>query len=1101
VVMCDGKTTQLITLTPPTEISVGTRNTNLHQDLRWYLEDYMKLPIDGFCTHAEEVYATLSKWGRDCFDALFVPAHVQNCHSEIQQKDLSRLHIEIISKDPIIHSWPWEALKSQDNKFLAQQHPIKRRISSIDDNYSLSNALLKDELNILYIISRPYGDNDIDFQIIVRPLIDFINKDGWPVHIDVLRPPTFDKLQQILKEKPNFYDIIHFDGHGNFDVFSSSNDPFNLGIEQNSCTTPVGMLAFEKDDSDHSEDLIVATKLGELLREHEIPIMILNACRSAMQNEQTKNIFASVATNLLQAGINSIVAMSYGLWDSGAQKFVPAFYRHLFKNGDVSGAMLAGRQAMCDNKSCDAFFKPIDFHDWIVPVLYQQSFEKILPKLEPTRIRKSKLPNEAQLSGNYSFIGRGQTILQLERTISLKPAGILIHGMVGEGKTTIVKGFLQWLEATNGLAADTFWFNFKNKLTIDYIVNILTDALFKTSLHYTQIKALHTKQQLNFITKELKNRHVFIVWDNFESVSDISDTEASALRLEENRILFKQFFHDLYGGKTKVLITSRSPENWLFSQDGSLEQDCIRFPLEGLSGEDLWQYRNIIVSNLKLPLEHQTEQYRELMDKLEGNPQLVQNVLQQLRKKSAKELLIVFEANSDSMFGIEENNLIHVALSVFGKRLDPNYVPVLRLLGLHEYYVNANLIEEMLKLEKTDRATINCCFNMIENAGLCRSIGNSTYKMHPVLRGYFTQLYPAREIDKRVFATILSHFVDAISPKGTYKLEEWYEIRGVFTQFNACFYRAIKIAQELNVPLDVMVLTQGLVNYALNIRNFSDARNLCNQFLKETAEKYNIVLFKALAYGLLGLIAQEQRDFKTAIEQYTLALDISLDLGDNEERIITYYNQLGNACLELRDFGAAETWYKKVLQSDLVRNDEKCLSTVFQHLGIVAAEQNNFDVAEGWYVQSLAIRLKLGDAWGVAKVYHQLGRVKEARGDFGDANLWYKKALELDLEHGNVHGAALRYHHLGSVAEKLNDLDDAKELCIEALKRYKQLRDKHGEAKIYSQLGIIATRNHDVSSATCFFKKAQELFKQLGDQYFLDAVNKKMSTLNKTRNQ
>ena len=100
---------------------------------------------------------------------------------------------------------------------------------------------------------------------------------------------------------------------------------------------PEGCLIFEEDDQG-KPDPITAEQLSVLLRQHHIPAIVLNACQSAMVDQGAKDPFASVAAALLKSGIRSVVAMAYSLYVSGAQEFLPAFYRDLFRTGNVAEA-------------------------------------------------------------------------------------------------------------------------------------------------------------------------------------------------------------------------------------------------------------------------------------------------------------------------------------------------------------------------------------------------------------------------------------------------------------------------------------------------------------------------------------------------------------------------------------------------------------------------------------------------------------------------------------------------------------------------------------------------------------------------------------------
>ena len=138
-----------------------------------------------------------------------------------------------------------------------------------------------------------------------------------PVHIDVLRPPTFDQLRQQLHDKPGFYHLVHFDGHGGY---GAADDGISSHVLKGRAQ---GRLLFEDEAGEAAP--VEARLLSELLAEYRIPIMVLNACQSARIDDQAKDAFASVAAALLKAGIRSVVAMGYNLYVSGAQQFVLFF--------------------------------------------------------------------------------------------------------------------------------------------------------------------------------------------------------------------------------------------------------------------------------------------------------------------------------------------------------------------------------------------------------------------------------------------------------------------------------------------------------------------------------------------------------------------------------------------------------------------------------------------------------------------------------------------------------------------------------------------------------------------------------------------------------
>jgi nucleoside phosphorylase/tetratricopeptide (TPR) repeat protein len=1015
------------------------------------MEQYLELPIAVYNKQADAVQEALLEWGRDTFTALFESGGIaQNWYFNARSIGLSKLCLEIVSDDASVMSWPWEVLESSTDGPLALQCRMERRVENkIGDTLPMPNLTQSSQLNILYVIARPYGDGDVCFQTLARPVIDFLNKGKWPVHIDVLRPPAFDQLRSVLEEKPGFYHIVHFDGHGGFGGST-------------------GVLVFENEN--HKPDEIPANRLGQLLRKDRIPVIVLNACQSAMMSDDP---FASVAVSLLQSGIHNVVAMSYSLWVKGAEAFIPAFYTRLLKSGDISSAMQYGREEMYRKQSRDTYYGEVTFQDWIVPVLYESDTVE-MPKLKPGDERESALPNEVRSLGDYGFIGRDSAIQNLERAMHLTPAGILIHGMAGEGKTTLAKGFLHWLEATNGLGNGTFWFSFEDIHSAGYVIDTLVGALFGT-----QGMALQDDQKLTLLIKALKETRYIIVWDNFESASDIPGTEVSALIPEQDRVLLKDFLHKLRGGQTKVLITSRSPEKWM------PKTDCFRLPLEGLQGDELWQYCNAVVRDFDLSIDRKNPTYKELLDKLYGNPLAIRAILLRLDKTPAKVLLRELDDEFNAVDGNEDVRRIQSALGVFGKGLDHAFAPVLRLLGLHEFYADTDYIWYMLKSDNLE--TIGKCFASLEQAGLCHSIGNNIYRLHPALCASLARIHPALESDKRAFVDIMSNLADEYTPK------EVHEQRAVFALYSANFRYALKLARELDMRLYMFSLLQGLATYALNTRDLYEAELIYTQ-LSDVAKSFGYSKVEASTYHQLGIIAYKRHDFDTAEIWYKKALEIELKLGDEHGAASTYH-QLGIVAQERRDFDAAETWYKKSLEIELKQGDEHGAAPMFHQLGMIAEARRDFNVAESLYNKSLEIALKQGNEHGAAVTYHQLGMVAQERRDFDTAETWYKKSLHIELKLGDEHGAASTYHQLGMVAQERRDFESADSWYKRSLEIKLKTSDEYGVASTYRQLGNIAAECRDFDTAETWFKKALDIFQKFNDPYSATGIYRNLGVL------
>ena len=514
----NAKTADPATILPPDRIQVeGRPNSNLLQDLRWYLEDFLTYPFEPNTDIAERVQQALQSWGEETFTRLF-SGRARDWYQEARRSDagLAGLTVCIAGDDPRILAWPWEALRDPEGSTLAHACRIERRLNELHDPLPLPLELPRDRVNILLVVARPFGDEDVGYHALSRPLVELSRQEALPVSVDLLRPPTFGQLRQHLSDHPNHYHIVHFDGHGGYGDAGHGGTPHTLHGAS-------GHLLFET--AEGKEERVTAEQLTHLLSEYRIPVMVLNACQSARIDERAADPFASVAAALLKAGIRGVVAMGYNLYVSGAQQFVPAFYQRLFASGDVAEAARAGRQAMraAPNRACVR--GEFELQDWLVPVVYGQESHPLTFATPPVGAAPPDrdlvdLPMEATELGDYGFIGRESAVLRLERALRLQPqAGLLIHGMAGIGKTTLIQGFLGWLRETDGLEYPPLWLRFDHIRSAEFVVNSLVAALFET-----EAMAASLEEKIDALLSVLPEHPFLLVWDNFESVAGIEGT-------------------------------------------------------------------------------------------------------------------------------------------------------------------------------------------------------------------------------------------------------------------------------------------------------------------------------------------------------------------------------------------------------------------------------------------------------------------------------------------------------------------------------------------------------------------------------------------------
>ncbi len=584
------KSTKPVALDSPYGFPVEGTPKRLMERLRWYLEEFLKYPYPPETGRADNVLEALKSWGSRCFDALF-----DNREAGAWLEDAAVLQIRC--NDPHLLSWPWEALYDPHaGAYIAHQRLIERRLNDLPDPQE-STTLPGERVNVLLVVASPY-DNDVSYRSIARPLIELIESKNLPARVDVLRPPTFDQLREHLRTHPGYYHVLHFDGHGGYGSRPGQSSPDHY-------QSPQGSLVFETENGE--PDPKSACDLSALLREYAVPAAVLNACQGAMLDQEAEDAFASVATALLQSGTRSVVAMAYTLYVSGAQAFLPAFYRRLFQSGSMVEACRAGRQQMLAQPKRNSARGPYPLEDWLLPVVYQQDPPDFaFAQQAKVEKRESHLPPEVrEHREEYGFIGRDGPILKMERALHRQAPCILIKGLGGVGKTTLARGFLRWLDQTGGLDG-ALWFDFRDIRSAEYVIDQTGESFYGENFRLA-------KNKLELLAEALGKRRVVMVWDNFES--------AAANLSVEDRSRLGAFLDAISGQRSKLILTSRSEEEWLRP---GLRMEVL---LRGLVGEERWVYCETILENLGLKVNRSDPALSRLMDQLAGHPLAMRVVL------------------------------------------------------------------------------------------------------------------------------------------------------------------------------------------------------------------------------------------------------------------------------------------------------------------------------------------------------------------------------------------------------------------------------------------------------------------------------------------
>ena len=338
-----------------------------YEDLRWYLEDYMDLPDGGAVVRARNVERKIETWGRQLHDAVFGAKENADLLAALLRAPEPR-ELTIATDKADLLRLPWELIADGAGS-LAQRVSVRRQLETPE---TLVPREVQLPLRMLYVVSRPDDTGFIDPRVTTGALVTALDPLGGNVRLDFCRPPTLARMEGLLREAQTAgdpYDVVHFDGHGTF-----------LPEAQ------IGALCFEKPDdgSGQSEtDFVRADRLGDLLAQYRIPLVVLEACRSATIGKAA--VFRSVAPRLIRAGVGSVLSMGHAVLVEAARVLLDRFYRELAGGATIGHAVAQGRAALRSTPARWIEYGPkgktVALADWFLPHLYQRGLdEPLLPR-------------------------------------------------------------------------------------------------------------------------------------------------------------------------------------------------------------------------------------------------------------------------------------------------------------------------------------------------------------------------------------------------------------------------------------------------------------------------------------------------------------------------------------------------------------------------------------------------------------------------------------------------------------------------------------------------------------------------------------------------
>jgi tetratricopeptide (TPR) repeat protein len=1089
----DGSFTVRVSFTDGGEYDATVRDPagpGQEQRLAWYFEEHLRYPFLDREVAAQAV-KDLQEYGRALFGQVFGgPAFAEYRSWAVQAFDGCRLQVQGSAQ---FHRLHWEALLDPQGggSPLAVRLPVTRRVAGLGSQFTVAQS--GDVLNILVVTARPDGPKDVGYRTISRPLLEGLRQADRPVRVELVRPGTWEALRDRLRSASaehgsGFFHVVHFDLHGAVAGFAdlergrqAKRNLFGDGLVEEFAGQR-GFLFFETATAGKARP-VSAGQVAQLLAEHRVPVAVLNACQSAKESASE----ASLAQRLVDAGVPVTVGMAYSVTVTAAQQAMPVLYEELSRGRTPIDASHAARRSLFDVKARDGYFdQQLELEDWALPVVFAQRPLRIdLAEMTPAR-QADYYTDLAEVGDEprpeYGFVGRDLDIHALERALLVDPARnmVLVQGMAGAGKSTLLEHVRWWWRRT-GLVERTFTYSYEERAW--NATHILRDiaARLVDGVGMARLDAMPMDAQIEQVAGLLRARRCLLVLDNIESITASPAAIPHSLTVADQQVLAR-FLSRLRGGRTLVVFGSREPEAWLAA--GTFEENVYRLP--GLDPEAASTLTHRILARHHATGHEQDETQRQalldLTGLLGGYPLPLTVVLPELGARTPSEVL------ADLREGMPEGDpvgLIRRAIEYSHGKLDPLTRNSLLLLAPFTASIPATALEPYVQA-LAEHEAVTGLGEVDLAAALTQAMSVGLADTLPYLDG-FVRVLPVLPYFLRTRLPEHPGLGDALKD-AHYRLYSQLgpNIQALLTSSDPQQRRTGHVLARVEYANLINAITYALTHQQLVMPVLGAVEEFLDQTKQQPARR--LLLEQALTAGrpveqadlrtelarlhhLTAMVAQDQRRFVDAEENYRQALALFLELNERLRAARTYH-QRGIVAQDQRRFVDAEENYRQALALKLEFDDRHSAARTYHQLGWVAQDQGRFVEAEENYRLALALYLEFDDRHGAAGTYHQLGWVAQDQGRFVEAEENYRLALALYLEFDDRHGAASTYHQLGMVAQEQRWFVDAQENYRQALALYLEFNDRHGAAGTYHQLGMVAQDQRKFADALALFVQA-----------------------------
>ncbi len=757
-----------------------------HQLLRWYWEDFLECPLPPRDAEAARAVERLSAIGAELFSWIFGGAETQKVWKQILPQ-LAQNRIEVVTPPVLGCSFlPWElmrdpetgtALAADSGAFVRKppKQPLVGNDATPDDG----------PLRVLLVASRPPLAPHVPFRSTAHWLVDNLTADPrQPVILELLRPPTFAQLHNVLLEAEAIgqpYHVLQIDGFGVFADIDLKGMPACLreDLSKHLCAQVLpgshGYILFNNPTAEGSLQLVDGRSLGALMVEARVPSLVLNSCRAsssalagtaAVPNAVSQTeVFHSLADDVMQEGVESVLHLPFNIDTETSAQFLLKTYSWLGQGLSLGQTVNQQRKRLQRHARRQIAYGPAEVQDWPTPVVYEANPHRLV---KGVRI-SSPSPGEAQrrpsapdfvyanaaLQPTPGFWGMEETLLEMD-SVWHTHSIILLQGGPGSGKSALAAEFARWCKKTGGVDGPVLYTSFEQyqplATLLDQLAGVFWEALDKAGYRW---ETLSSDDRIEVALHVLHRVPVLWIWDSIERISDPQGPRWSVERRED----LMEFLQHAEATPARFVLISREHEG------GWLEDLSVRIKVPPLAMRERLRLARHVVEQQGGALQR-LEDWSPLLEYSQGNPLVVRCLAayaasEDLRTRAQAQDLVerirALEVPADTATGdgLEEplratiqyilrhafrrgERKLLALLHLFRRTVSK---PVFLKLGMTPWEAEKNEVNEPNDIPDLTEVFGSRLLERAAAQGLLEDKGNGLYTIHPVLPPFLEKLF------------------------------------------------------------------------------------------------------------------------------------------------------------------------------------------------------------------------------------------------------------------------------------------------------------------------------------------------------------------------